>query len=146
MTTEMTGSTVKRFNAIRWHDSKLLGLSFYREGSQELVKISLQLLEKDGALKPVDLLFRESTYIKLEVDLEGKSQCSDDISDAECSAESEWLRTLSASNPYDSFEGYLHFRVSLIPPGGAINILAKDFSLEPSVETRSRPGSGPSSR
>lgn len=90
----------------------------------------MQLLGEGGALKPVDLVFKESTYIKLEVDLEGKSQCSDDISDAECSTESEWLRSLSAANPYDSFEGYLHFRISLIPPGGAVNILAKDFLLE----------------
>jgi hypothetical protein len=133
MSVQMTNSTIERFNGVRWHDSKLLGLCFYREGLEELVKLSLKLLEKDGALTPVDLLFRESTYIKLEVDLEGKSQTSDDISDAECSAESEWLRTLTAGNPYDSFEGYLHFRISLIPPGGAINILAKDFSFEPTA-------------
>jgi hypothetical protein len=131
MSVQMTNSTIERFNGVRWHDSKLLGLRFYREGAEERVKLSLKLLEKDGALTPVDLLFRESTYIKLEVDLEGKSQTSDDISDAECLAESEWLRTLTAGNPYDSFEGYLHFRISLIPPGGAINILAKDFSFEP---------------
>jgi hypothetical protein len=127
---KMTDSIIQRFNSVRWHDSKLLGLCFYREGSEELVKISLKLLEKDGILKPVDLLFRESTYIKLEVDLEAKSQCSDDISDAECLAESELLRSLTAGNPYDSFEGYLQFRISLIPPGGAINILAKDFLFE----------------
>jgi hypothetical protein len=131
----MTNSTIQRFNAIRWHDSKLLGLCFFRAGSQELVKISLQLLEEGGALRPVDLVFEESTYVKLEVDLEGKRECSDDISDAECSAESEWLRTLSERNPYDSFEGYLHFSISLIPPGGEINILAKDFLFEPPVPT-----------
>ena len=135
MNVQMTNSTIQRFNGVQWHDSKLLGFCFYREGAQELVKISLQLRQESAALRPVDLVFRESTYVKLEVDLEGKSQCSDDISDAECSAESEWLRTLSAGNPYDSFEGYLHFRISLIPPGGTINILAKDFSLEPTVST-----------
>ncbi len=135
MSVQMTNSTIQRFNSVRWHDSKLLGLCFYREGSEELVKISLQLLGEESALTPVDLIFKESTYVKLEVDLEGKSQCSDDISDAECSAESEFLRTLSERNPYDSFKGYLHFRISLIPPGGAINILAKDFSLEPPIST-----------
>ena len=135
MSLKMTNSTIRRFNSIRWHDSKLLSLCFYRAGSQEQVKISLRLLEQGGALRPVDLIFEESTYVKLEIDLEGKCQSSDDIFDAECSAESEWLRTLSERNPYDSFEGYLHFRISLIPPDGTINILAKDFLLEPPVPT-----------
>ena len=129
MTNQTKDSTIQLFNAIPWHDSKLLGLSFYRENSLEVVKISLQLLEEQGALKPVELIFLESTYIKLEVDLEGKSQCSDDISWANCSAESDWLQTLSAENRYDSFEGFLHFKIELIPPGGEINILAKDFTL-----------------
>lgn len=129
MSTQTKDSAVQRFNAIPWHDSKVLGLCFYREGTEELVKISLQLLGDQGALKPAELVFRESTYIKLEVDLEGKSQCSDDISDANCSAESDWLRAMSAANPYDSFQGFLHFKITLIPPGGTINVLAKDFAL-----------------
>jgi hypothetical protein len=77
------------------------------------------------------MIFKESTYIKLNVDLCGKAVCSDDISDARCVAESEWLRTLSAENPHDNFEGYLHFQITLIPPGGEINILAKDFAFDP---------------
>ena len=131
----MANSTIQRFKMIRWHDSKLLGLCFYRVGSRELVKISMQLLDEKGAHRSVDLIFEESTYVQLEVDLEGKSQCSDDISDAECSGESEWLRALSERSPYDSFEGYLHFRIDLIPPGGAINILAKDFAFDPRIST-----------
>ena len=125
----MSESIVRRFNGVRWHDSKLLGLCFYRENSQEMVKISLQLLEVEGALRPVEMVFKESTYVKLDVDLEGKSQCSDDISDANCSSESDWLAKLSANNAYDDFEGFLHFKINLIPPGGTINILAKDFVL-----------------
>ena len=135
MTTQTKDSTIQRFNAIPWHDSKLLGLSFYRENSLEVVKISLHVLEEQGALKPAELIFRESTYVKLEIDLEGKSQCSDDISWANCSAESDWLRTLSAENRYDSFDGFLHFKIELIPPGGEINILAKDFTLTGAADT-----------
>lgn len=122
-------SITQRFNEIRWHDSKLLGLCFYRKNSQEMVKISLQLLGDQGALMPVEMVFKESTYIQLDVDLEGKSQCSDDISEANCSAESDWLLRLSAGNPYDNFKGFLHFKIRLVPPGGEINILAKDFAL-----------------
>jgi len=127
---------MERFNAIRWHDSKLRGLCFYREESEERVRIYVELLEEGSTLKPASIIFRESTYINLEVDLEGKSVCSDDISDAECYASSDWTKALSARNPHDSFEGYLHFRVSLIPPGGEINILAKDFLIE-SADKRS---------
>ena len=130
----MTNTITQRFNDLPWHDSKLLGFSFYREGSQELARVSLQLLEKNRALQSVELIFHESTYVALEVDLEAKSQCSDDISDAECSESSDWIRTLSERNPYDSFEGYLHFSIYLIPPGGSINVLAKDFSLLPPLE------------
>jgi hypothetical protein len=133
MSIQTANSTIQRFNATRWHDSKLLGLCFFRKGSEEQVKITLQLLEDGGALKPVDLVFKGSTYVELEVDLEGKRVCADDIVSAECYSSSEWTRTLSERSPYDSFEGYLHFHISLIPPGGTINILAKDFSFEPPV-------------
>ena len=126
-------SIIQRFNSIGWHDSKLLGLSFYRANSEEQVRISLQLLGEGGVLRPSEIIFKESTYVKLEVDLEGKRVCADDISDAECRASSEWIKTLSDQNPHDSFEGYLHFAIDLIPPGGKINILAKDFAVRPSV-------------
>lgn len=126
-------SVIERFNNIRWHDSKLLGLSFYRTDSEEQVRISLQLLGQGSDLNPIDIIFRGSTYIEMDVDLEGKRVCSDDISDGECYASSAWIESLSAKNPHDSFQGYLHFQIYLIPPGGTINLLAKDFTLEPSA-------------
>jgi hypothetical protein len=126
-------SIVQRFNRIRWHDSKLLGLSFYRADSEEQVKISLQLFGEGGVFTPTEMIFRESTYVDLKVDLEGKRVCADDISGAECNASSEWIRALSEQNPHDSFEGYLHFEIYLIPPGGKINILAKDFAFGSAV-------------
>jgi hypothetical protein len=122
--------TLQRFNAIRWHDSKLLGLSVLRAGTEDDVKLSLLLLGEGGSLSPAELVFRGSTYIKLEVDLEGKRACADDISDAQCLASSDWLQALSQQNPHDNFQGYLHFEIELIPPGGAIHILAKGFALE----------------
>ncbi len=127
----MTEATIQRFNSIRWHDSKFLGLCFYRAGSEEYVKISLQLLGESGVLRAMDLIFKGSTYVSVEVDLEGKRLCADDISGAECYASSEWQRTLSERNRHDNFEGYLHFEVGLIPPGGTVNVLATDFALEP---------------
>lgn len=122
-------SIIERFNAIWWHDSKLLALSFYRTVLEEQLRISVQIIGEGGALTPAEIVFKECTYVGLEVYLAAKRVCSDDISDAHCHATSEWIKTLSAQNPYDSFEGYLHFRISLCPPGGTINILAKDFSV-----------------
>lgn len=119
--------TIARFNALKWHDSKLLGLSFAREGTEEQVRLSLEMRGEQGTLVPMEMIFKGSTYIALEVDLEGKHQCSNDISDARCCASSEWTKMLSDRNPYDSFSGFLHFEIDLIPPGGNINILAKDF-------------------
>ena len=40
MNTQTKNSAMERFNAIPWHDSKLIGLSFYRAGEEEQVKIS----------------------------------------------------------------------------------------------------------
>jgi hypothetical protein len=130
MSIQRENSTMQRFADIRWHDSKLLGLGFYRADSEEQVRISLELQGDGGILRPTNMVFIGSTYIVLEVDLEGKRVCSDDISRAACYASSDWIRSLSERNPYDSFEGYMHFEIVLIPPGGTINILAKDFIFE----------------
>lgn len=130
MDIQKNDSTVRRFNAIHWHDSKLLGLQFSRIGGEDQVRVTVLLREPQGPGTPVVIVFTESTYIALEVDLEGKRLCSDDISGAECHLTSEWLRTLSERNPDDNFGGYLHFEIGLIPPGGTINILAKDFVVE----------------
>ncbi len=130
MSNQITNPTIQRFNEIRWHDSKLVSLCFYRTGGEERVKVSLELLGEGGSLTPAELIFKESTYIEADVYLEGKRVCSDDISSADCYVSSEWTKSLSERNPYDSFEGYLHFQLYLIPPGGTINVLARDFSLE----------------
>jgi hypothetical protein len=131
----MTNSTTQRFNAIRWHDSKLVGLCFYRDGEEDRVKISLELLGSDGSLKPADIVFKESAYIEADVYLQAKSMCSDDISDAECLESSDWKNTVSQPGPYDVIQGnrglgeFLHFRISMCVPGGTVNILAKDFAF-----------------
>jgi hypothetical protein len=129
MNTLARDSIIQRFNANSWHDAKLLSLSFYRKGSQEQVSVSLQLPGANGVLTSAELVFRESTYVRIEVDLEGKRVCADDISDAECRVSSDWMMALSNQNPHDSFEDYLHFQIDLIPPGGTISVLAKDFAL-----------------
>ncbi|HKV77481.1 MAG TPA: hypothetical protein VJP02_05040 [Candidatus Sulfotelmatobacter sp.] len=130
----MSESIVRRFNGIRWHDSELLGLSVDRAGSEDQVKLSLQLLEGD-ALTPATVTFRECVYVEAQVYLQAKQMCADAISDAECYSSSDWKNAVSEPSPYDpirgdrQFEHYLHFQIGLCAPGGTINILAKDFVL-----------------
>jgi hypothetical protein len=136
MSVQTTDTTTQRFNNIRWHDSKLRSLCFYSAEGEERVKLSLELLGEGGALVPAEVIFKESAYMFADVYLEAKSLCSDDISDAECYVSSDWKTTVSKPSPFDiirgnrRFEGHLHFRIGMCPPGGTINILAKDFTLE----------------
>ncbi len=136
MSVQTMDTTIQRFNNIRWHDSKLRGLCFYSAEGEELVKLSLELQGVGGVLMPAEVIFKESAYIVADVYLEAKSMCSDDISDAECSKSSDWKSTVSKPSLFDitrgnrRFEELLHFRISMCPPGGTINILAKDFLLE----------------
>ena len=128
-------TTIKRFNNIQWHDSKLVGLSLYKLEGGDRVKLFLELLGMDGTLRPAEIIFKECAYITADVYLETKSMCADDISGAGCCESSGWKTKVSEPSPFDVIQGnrrlaqYLHFSISLIPPGGTINILAKDFEM-----------------
>ena len=135
MPSESPTSTVTRFNAIQWHDSKLLGLSFRRVNSEDETAISAELQTDRNALEPARIVLLGCTYIELVVDLDGKRACADDISSAACYMDSDWTRNLKQQNPHDNFDGYLHFRITLIPPGGIINLLARDFEVVPDSES-----------
>jgi hypothetical protein len=132
-------SIIERFDAIRWHDSKLLGLCFYRTEQEEQVKVSLVLLGEGTAMTPAEGTFIDCVYVEAEVYLEAKRMCSDDISSAECYISSDWKKAVSEPGLYDvirgdrRFEPYLRFRITMCPPGGTINILAKGFALESTV-------------
>ena len=120
---------IRRFNDIGWHDSKLLGLSVLRKDGSEQVTVSLSLRDKEGVFRPSEAVFLEATYVETQLDLEGKRVSADDISSGRCYISSEWTKALSERYPYDSFAGFLHFEIYLIPPGGIVNILAKNFIL-----------------
>jgi hypothetical protein len=93
------------------------------------------LLESDGSLTPNEIVFLGCAYVAVDVYSEAKSMCADDISGAECYESSEWKTAVSKPSPFDviqggrGFEEHLHFSVSLCPPGGTINVLAKDFVM-----------------
>jgi hypothetical protein len=138
MSVELVNLTVQRFNSLFLHDSKLVGMSLFKVEEEDRVKLSLELLGEDGTLTPAEIIFKECVYFQTDFYLAAKSMCGDDISNAKCYASSDWKSMVSEPGPYDPIQGgrgieeHLHFSVSICHPGGTINVLAKDFSLESS--------------
>jgi hypothetical protein len=128
-------TTIERFNSLRWHDSKLVGVCFYKSDGEDRVKLSLELLGEGGTLTSAEVVFKECAYFVADVFLAAKSMCADDISGAECYETSEWKKAVSKPQAFDVIQGnrgleqHLHFSISLIPPGGTIDLLARDFEL-----------------
>lgn len=131
----MNNSTIERFNSLRWHDSKLVGFSIFKCDGEDRAKLSLELLSEDRSLTPTEVIFKGCAYCQTDFYLAAKSMCADDISNAKCYESSDWKSIVSEPGPYDpiqggrGFDGYLHFNVSMCPPGGTISILAKGFEL-----------------
>lgn len=138
MSVELTNTTMQRFNSLFLHDSKRVSVSVFRVQEDDRVKLSLELLGKDGSLTPAQIVFHGCAYVQTDLNLAARLMCSDDISNAKCYESSDWKAMVSEPSPYDpiqggrGFEKLLHFSVSMCPPSGSINILARDFSLESS--------------
>lgn len=118
-----------QFNSIRWHDTKLLGFRVERVSDHDEVELTIRQMAGRPAASTFKLRFEECTFLTVEIDIEGKRLCADDISGAQCHRSSNWIHTLSEIHPHDNFQGWLHFEIGLIPPGGTLNFLAKGFSV-----------------
>lgn len=129
--------TCKRFNRLPWHDSKLIGVKLLRSGDglTDEVHLAIRLLSdpRPGHYRwqDVDLALKDCTIIKLDLDLSGKRLCADDISEAFCAVESELKTQIERELKYEQepLAQFLHFRISMIPPGGSIDIFARHFEL-----------------
>ena len=128
----------ERFNDLHWHDSELIGVQVQRNENNNTddVHLNIRLLANaqlgNYVWKKARMVIKECTILKLDLDLDGKRVCSDQIALATCAAEStlkaqiEQKQLKSEVRPLSE---YLHFRILFIPPGGEINIFAKDFEL-----------------
>jgi len=126
-----------RFNKLEWHDSKLRSFAIVRDhDDKDNVVFSLELRGmSEQEFTPATLTLEDATYLRAEVDLEGKSECSDDISSAVCEIESVLKKELLESQLKYSpaaLDGYYLFDIYLIPPGGRIQVFARNFRLEAS--------------
>jgi len=128
------------FNGIELHDSKLVSLRLRREQTRngadiDNVELSLKLLRHSrGTSEYVDavLIFKDCGALRMDLDLIGKQLCADDIASALCQSVSAMDATIaegrSASRHNDAV-GFLHYTITLIPPGGEVHIFARDNEL-----------------
>jgi len=128
-----------RFNQMHWHDSKLIGFHLVpKSDSRYDVNVDLQLLTNaqpgQYSWKDARLEFQDCRIMQLSVDTLGIQFTGGDIATAFCeggAALKEKLETRFFDLPQgdDPYEGILHFRILLIPPGGEIDVFARDFVM-----------------
>jgi len=78
-------------------------------------------------------------YVRFTIDLESKRLCSDDISQASCEKDSPVKSKIEEKISQEPLQirpdrerpldEYYLFRIQLIPPGGEMIVVAKDFDL-----------------
>jgi hypothetical protein len=122
------------FNKLHWHDSKLRSFGVVRKDDRDDIVFQFELNgEPEGRIIPATLTLVDATYLRAEVDLDGKYQCADDISSARCDVESTFKAELLSSQLKHSptaLDGYYYFDIYLIPPGGRIQVFAKTFEVK----------------
>jgi hypothetical protein len=130
----------KRFHERDLHDSKLRSFALVRRKDEDGNILEDMCFEIDllswtperSDYTRAELIFHECVIVMMDLDLGGKLSCSDDIAGANCAIDSD-LRKQQLDTHFkyerDYLDDYLHFRIMLVPPGGEINIFAKDFSL-----------------
>jgi hypothetical protein len=128
------------FNDLRWHDSKLLALEIVRErgGDTHCVRLTLDLLEGEKYRHAV-MEIAHCRAIRMTLDLLGKELCGDAIAFAACDLSSAQREAFLESarrgfslypEKREAFDDYLYFEVHLIPPGGRIEILGKEWAID----------------
>jgi hypothetical protein len=132
-----------RFSQVYWHDSKLLNISLIKD--LELRQYDLELdinLRLSGAIEPRErarrkVSFRDCRIVQINLDLLGVLLCGGDIGGATCHQDARKLEE-SMRNMVSSFdlrqetkpiESCLGFKIQMIPPGGDIVVLARNFEI-----------------
>jgi hypothetical protein len=124
----MKEEIVERFSQIAWMNMALI--SFKTDRKDEIDNFSIEVVGLYSETESkFELRFEDTTYIRVNVDFASKRSTSDSIEGARCRSESPWKTSLIEANPYDNFDSYLDFEIGLVPKGGTINLLARNFTL-----------------
>ena len=130
----MSENVSESFNRLIWHDSKLRCLRILRKDDLDEVLLDVELRGVPGQeLTPMTVVLENAVFFLSDIDLQGKRECSDDISSAKCEAETDLITKLQKERLQYSpgpLSRHLHFSVYLIPPGGTIDVIASGFRLE----------------
>ena len=126
-----------RFNQMYWHDSKLVAFQLQPKSDERYdVAVDLELLTNaqpgQYSWKDARLEFEDCRIMELSVDTLGIRFTGGAIASAFCEGgaalkeklESRFFDLPQGDDPYESI---LHFRILLIPPGGEINVFARNF-------------------
>jgi len=130
----MSESVSESFNRLQWHDSKLRSLRILRSDDLDEVRLDVELRGvSEQELTPITVVFEDAVFFFSDLDLQGKRECSDDVSGGTCKASSELMTKLQDERlkySPNALTGYFHFSIYLIHPGGSAQIIASGFRLE----------------
>jgi hypothetical protein len=130
----MNENTLESFNRLKWHDSKLRSLRILRNDDLDEVRLDVELRGvSEQEFTPITVVFEDAVFFFSNIDLQGKRECSDDISSGTCEATSDLmtkLRNEQLKYSPNALTGYFHFSIYLIHPGGNVEIIAAGFRLE----------------
>jgi hypothetical protein len=139
----MTEQIAESFNRIFWHDSKLRSLRTRRHKDLDEVLLHVELRGvSEEELTPMTVVFEDAVFFFCDIDLQGKRECSDDISGGTCEVKSDLMTKLQNERlkySPDALAGYFHFSVYLIHPGGTVEVIASSFRLEKRTNPDGRP-------
>jgi len=79
------------------------------------------------------VVFEDVVFFLSAIDLQGKRECSYDISSAKCQVGTGLMSKLQNERlkySPNALMGYSHFSIYRIPPGGTIDVIAANFRLE----------------
>lgn len=129
-----------RFAALNLCDGRLLDVLIHRAAADldDSVILSLQLVAGAHADRWEDarLVFSGCAAVQTDLDLWNKRLCGDAIVHAEAVYNLDEISRLATDDPVrqrsQRLQYLLRFQIALVPPGGSISILARDFDLQTS--------------
>ena len=123
------------FENLPWHDSRLLDVRLMRKKrtkADDDLECTIDFLVRRGEYRRATVTFVNCTIIKMDIDLDSKKICGDSISSATCDFDSHLRDQLEKTRLRDErhpLDGYRHYRISLIPPSGDVNVFAERFDI-----------------